>query len=175
MNIAIAMMVVAAWFGGCAQQRPTADSAPNLGNSIARVGVYVDQASASVALAKPHADTTGQVHLTNATASLAGATSELSVAQSELAKTRKEVSDLDSQNKQQADKLAAYKHRWLGDATIFWFKWLVAAWVGLGIAGVALSVFGGGMLGGVGMQLLHLLPLSNLFVFAAGALQKPKA
>jgi hypothetical protein len=75
------------------------------------------------------------------------------------AATLKELAD-------QKARYAALESRW-------YVKWgrradvLFWTWLGLGIAGIVLSVFTGGIWGTIGTQILHFIPFSNPFALAS--------
>lgn len=168
------VLIMALMLVGCAAA-PSKLPDPSVSNSIAKTQVYVDRAATSVTAAKPFTGGAGVNHLNSASQDLTSAGKELAAAQADLKSEQAKCNALVTESSKQADQLKAYHSRWLGDRTIFWARWLIAAYVGLGIAGALLQIYGDGLLGGIGTQVLHLLPVSNLFAGLGALLSKRAA
>lgn len=168
---------------GCASVKPPkTDTTPALGDSISASKALVTSASESVTQAVPHADTVGQAHLQSASSDLKSTLGKLDTASTDLTKVQAEAAQQRAAYQALDIKYTRYDQGWFGGKTLRLAHWLIGIWVGVGILGFVLSAIGGPVMGGVGTQLLHVLPISNVFTlggslvtYVIGLFRKPTA
>lgn len=96
---------------------------------------------------------------------------DLDEATVELATANKQIAALEKTNATQATTIATLNKQFFSprQKAIFW--WIIGAWLGLGVAGICLSIFVPGVGLTIGTEILHLLPVSNPFGWVLSWLQ----
>jgi hypothetical protein len=157
--IFLVLILLAATLSGCGGNKPM-DFSPAIGDSISRAQVRNQTATEHVEAVQPHVRGADAQHLDGAKTDLNKQAVDLVDAQQALLLTRGQMAKMQSQIDTQAAQIDAEQSQWFGDrlhklATTIIFGG-IALWIAVGVAGVFLP-------GALGSQVLHLLPLSNLF------------
>jgi hypothetical protein len=172
--IAILLML---FYGGCSQ--PQSSHLSPVGNGIGRIDGDVNNASNSVDQAKPHTDSIGNAHLTDASFSLSDAKLQIVTTTKALTASQIASDKIIKDDQATHDQLTEERNHWVGYKTRLLARWIIAIsvslWLIVGVLFCINSVSPIAWIGPVIVEVANALPFFNPFMWIETYLQAKKA